>query len=118
MTLEKLEENHLEAFDLMCKRLDIRRGNARWDFERLAFCYNIPLITRDSLKNEFQNDHGSPSRALMVHLKAQHPNLPLRHLIKKFESIGRNDIAQELIPYTIQNVDGSSAHGASPRLLI
>ena len=118
MTLEKLEENHLGAFDLMCKQLDIRRGNARWDFESLAFCYNIPLITRNSLKNEFQNDYGSPSHALMVHLKAQYPNLPLGHLIKNLQSIGRNDIAQGLISYTAQNVDGSSPQGASPRLLM
>ena len=118
MTLEKLEENHLGAFDLMCEQLDIRRGNARWDFERLAFCYNLPLTTRNSLKNEFQNDSGSPSRALMIHLKAQHPNLPLGHLIKTFESIGRKDIAQGLKPYTVQNVDGSSPQGASSRLLI
>lgn len=107
VTLEKLEENHHDVFDLMCDELEtMQRG--RWNFERLAFRYNIPSTIVRSLKNAFQRN-GSPSHELMDHLKATHPDLPLYHVINNLEKIGRNDIAQGLRPYLKKNDEISSA---------
>lgn len=115
MTLEQLEENNLPVFDWMCKELDIsRRRGVRWDFESLAFQYKeISPTIRNSLRNEFQNDRGSPSDVLMSHIKTKYPNLPLRHLIGTLQNIGRSDIAQGLMPYTymVPKVDNSSTQG-------
>ena len=89
----------MPTFDWMCKQLDIRkRRGHRWDFESLAFQFkDISQTVRDSLKNEFQNDRGSPSDVLMGHIKTKYPNLPLRDLVGSLQNIGRNDIAKGLI---------------------
>lgn len=107
LTLVGLEENYLDVFDWMCEELDAMQRD-RWDFEKLAFRYNIPSATWRSFKNAFQRN-GSPSHVLMVHLKALHPDLPLHHVIKNLELIGRNDIVHRLKPYVKKNVDRSSA---------
>ena len=95
MTLEKLDENHAEMFDWMCMKLDQKRSGTRYDFERLAKCYKLSPTVRGSLKQEYHHG-GSPSRALMDHIKAKHPNLAIHQLIEDLEKIGRKDIAEGL----------------------
>lgn len=107
LTLMGLEENYLDVFDWMCEELDAMQRD-RWDFERLAFKYNIPSTISKSLKNAFQRN-GSPSYALMAHLRAKYPDLPLHHIIKNLKIIGRNDIAWRLRPYLKNNVVSSLA---------
>ncbi|XP_022799485.1 uncharacterized protein LOC111337453 [Stylophora pistillata] len=107
VNLEELEENHQDVFDWMCNELDAMQRD-RWDFERLAFRYNIPSTISKSLKNAFQRN-GSPSYALMAHLRAKYPDLPLHHIIKNLKIIGRNDIASRLRPYLKNNVVSSLA---------
>ena len=103
MTLEELEEKHLTVFERMCKDLNSRRPGERWDFERLASYYDkISLTDRNTLKNEFQNDRGSPSDALMSHIKTKYPDHTVRHLARNLQNIGRNDIALRLMPYTLR----------------
>lgn len=99
----------MPVYDWMCKELDNRKRGTRWDFESLASHYNkISLTTRNSLKNEFQNDRGSPSDVLMSLIRTQYPNLTLRHLVGSLQKIGRNDIAERLMPYMVRKVDNSS----------
>ena len=100
MTLEELEEKHFPVFERMCKELNNRIPGERWDFERLASCYErISLLDRNSLINEFQNGRGSPSDVLMRHIKAKYPDYQVRHLVWNLQSIERNDVAQRLMPY-------------------
>ena len=114
MTLEKLDENHVETFEWMCMKLDEKRSGMRYDFEKLASCYKISLTARDSLKQEFHR--GSPSQALMAHIKAEHPNLPIYQLIEDLEKIGRKDIAEGLKPHVFGNDDRSPTPDRSPRV--
>lgn len=117
MTLEKLEGKHFEVFDQMCMKLDEKRPGMGEDFERLASCYtDISCEMRNSLKREFHTRDGSPSRALMIHLKALYPNRPLHELMNNLERIGRKDIVEKLIPYVTQNDDSSPTQGRSPRV--
>lgn len=102
----------MPAFDWMCKELDIRGPGTRWSFELLASCYTrISLTDRNALKNEFQNDRGSPSQALMYKIKTQYPNLSVRQLVGTLQRIERNDIALGLRPYIVRKVDNSSTLG-------
>lgn len=112
MTLEELEKNYLPVFDWMCKELDNRRRpGTRWDFESLASYYNdISLTIRNSLRNEFHSERGSPSDVLMSHVKTKYPDYPLRHLVANLKSIGRNDIAQKLMPYMVRKKGDNFVH--------
>lgn len=110
VTLEELEEKHFPVFERMCKDLNSKRPGEWWDFERLASCYDkISLTDRNSLKNEFQNGGGIPSDVLMSHIKTKYPDHTVRHLVRNLQRIGRDDIAQRLIPYTVRKP--SSAQG-------
>ena len=101
VTLEELEEKHFLVYERMCKDLNSKISGDWWDFERLASCYDkIALTDRNSLKNEFQNGRGIPSDVLMSHIKTKYPDHSVRHLVRNLQSIGRDDIAQRLIPYT------------------
>lgn len=99
LTLEQLEQRHLEHFDTMCLRLDNRRRSFRWDYVSLAAKYQkISLDERDSLHGERQRNGGSPSRELMRHITAKYPNHPVVELTKNLKGIGRHDIAEMLEP--------------------
>ena len=99
LTLEQLEQRHLEQFDTMCLRLDNRRRSFRWDYVSLAAKYQkISLDERDSLHGERQRKGGSPSRELMSYIKARYPNHSVVELTKNLKGIGRDDIAEMLEP--------------------
>ena len=99
LTLEQLEQRHLEHFDTMCLRLDNRRRSFRWDYVSLAAKYQkISLDERDSLHGERQRNGGSPSRELMSYIKTKYPNHPVVELTKNLKGIGRHDIAEMLEP--------------------
>ena len=78
----------------------------RNDFERLATCYKLSLTVRGSLKQEF-HDGGSPSSALMDHIKGKPPNLPIHQLIEDLEKIGRKDIAEGLKSHVFRKEENS-----------
>ena len=112
-TLEWLESKHLDLFDWMCLKLDTGRRRSRWDYERLAAKYNrILLEERHSLRGQLQIEGGGPSKEFMKLLQTKYPSLPLRHFVRTLTEIGRNDIAQRLMPYVKQNVN------SPPRLVI
>jgi len=99
MTLERLENDHQELFDWMCVKLDNGRLWYRRDYERLAAKYKkISLEQRNTLHDELQRK-GSPSKMLMSLLQTKYPNLRLRDFVGTLKEIGRNDIAQKLMPY-------------------
>jgi len=99
LTLEQLEQRHLEQFDTMCLRLDNRRRSFRWDYVSLAAKYQrISLDERDSLHGERQRKGGSPSKELMSYIKAKYPNHSVVELTKNLKGIGRDDIAEMLEP--------------------
>lgn len=99
LTLEQLEQRHLEHFDTMCLRLDNRRRSFRWDYVSLAAKYQkISLDERDSLHGERQRKGGSPSKELMSLIKARYPNHRVVELTKNLKGIGRDDIAEMLEP--------------------
>ena len=98
MNLEQLENDHLDLFDWMCQKLDNGRRWYRRDYERLAAKYKkITLEERNSLHDELHRK-GSPSNMLMSLLKTKYPNLSLAYFVRTLEEIGRNDIAQKLMP--------------------
>ena len=99
LTLEQLEQRHLEHFDTMCLRLDNRKRLFRWDYVSLAAKYQkISLDERDSLHGERQKKGGSPSGELMSFIKAKYPNHPVVELMRNLKGIGRDDIAEMLEP--------------------
>ena len=109
MTLVELDENYVEAFDWMCAKLDDKRSGMRYDFEKLASFCKISLAARDSLKHEFQSGN-TPSCAVMGHIKAKHPHLPIHKLIEDLENIGRIDIAEGLKLCMFRNDDMQSTN--------
>ena len=112
MTLEQLEDRYLDVFDQMCLKLDNGRWWFRRDYERLAAKYDrISLQERNALRDEVQRvGGGGPSKQLMSQLQAKYgEQLRLRHFVLKLKEIGRNDIAQLLMPYIRQNVSNSPA---------
>jgi len=99
MTLERLENDHQDLFDWMCLKLDNGRWWYRRDYERLAAKYKkISLEERNALHDELQRK-GSPSRMLMSLLQTKYPNLRLRDFVGTLKEMGRNEIAQKLVPY-------------------
>lgn len=96
ITLEELDEKHMEMFEWMCNKLDNRRWGFRRDYQRLAAKFDrITLQQRSSLQDQALCG-GSPSRRLMSLLQNLYPNLPLRYLVHSLREIGRNDIAKKL----------------------
>lgn len=101
--LEQLENENQGLFDWMCLKLDNGRWWFRRDYERLAAKYKeISLEERNTLHDELQSK-GSPSKSLMSLLRARYPNLPLRQFVETLKEIGRNDIAQKLMPHVSHN---------------
>ena len=94
-------------------KLDQKRSGMLNDFERLATCYKLSPTVRGSLKQEFHHG-GSPSRALMDHIKAKHPNLPIHQLIEDLEKIGRKDIAEGLKSHVFRKEE----HSTTPEQLV
>ena len=88
-------------------KLNQKRSGMRNDFERLATCYKLSPTERGSLKQEFHRG-GSPSSALMDHIKAKHPNLPIHQLIEDLEKIGRKDIAEGLKSHVFRKEENST----------
>ena len=87
-------------------KLDQESLGMRNDFERLATCYKLSPTVGSSLKQEFRHG-GSPSSALMDHIKAKHPNLPTHQLIEDQEKIGRKDIAEGLKSHVFRKEENS-----------
>lgn len=95
-TLEELSARHMEVYDWMCRKLD--RGFRR-EYERLAKRYDrISREDRDSLRNK-----PSPSRSLLSLIETLYPNLTLGDFVTSLQEIGRNDIAQRLIPLVLRS---------------
>ena len=94
-------------------KLDQKRSGMLNDFERLATCYKLSPTVLGSLKQEFYH-RGSPSRALMDHIKAKHPNLPIHQLIEDLEKIGRKDIAEALKSHVFRKEE----HSTTPEQLV
>ena len=93
----------------MCKELNNRKPGGKWEFERLASCYDkITLTERNSLKTELHCDRGSPSDVLMSYIKAKYPDHSICHLVKNLEKIERNDVASKLMSYLKQKSASSS----------
>lgn len=85
----------MEAFDWMCGKLD---RSIRRDYERLAKRYDrISREDRESLRNE-----PSPSRNLLSLIETLYPSLTLGDFVSSLQEIGRNDIAQRLIPLVLR----------------
>lgn len=86
----------MEVYDWMCRKLD--RGFRR-DYDRLAKRYDrISRDDRNSLRRE-----PSPSRNLLSLIETLYPSLTLGDFVSSLQEIGRNDIAQRLIPLVLRS---------------
>ena len=86
----------MEVYDWMCRKLD--RGFRR-EYKRLAKRYDrVSREDRDSLRNK-----PSPSRCLLSLIETRYPSLTLRDFVASLQGIGRNDIAQRLIPLVLRS---------------
>lgn len=95
-TLEELSARHMEVYDWMCRKLD---RSLRRDYERLAKRFDlISREDRDSLRRE-----PSPSRSLLSLIETLYPSLTLGDFVSSLQEIGRNDIAQRLIPLALRS---------------
>ena len=95
ITLEELDAKHLELFEWMCNKLDSRRLGSKWDYVRLARCFDV--ITPEQCEYiQSRREFESPSRLLMEHLRTMYPNLTVGDLVQVLKKIGRYDIADRL----------------------
>ena len=98
-------------YEWMCEELNNRKSGGKWDFERLASCYDkITLTERNSLKNEFHCDRGSPADILMTYITTKYPDHSIGHLVKNLERIQRNDVASKLMSYIEQKSSSRKMH--------
>lgn len=108
ITLEELDEKHMDMFEWMCNKLDNGRWGFRHDYKRLAAQFDrITKQQRVTLKDEALWG-GSPSHRLMSLLQNVYPNLPLRYLVHSLRKIGRNDIAKKLTNLILDGNYGAS----------
>ena len=93
----------MELYDWVCRKLDKGTRGSRRDYERLAIKYlRISPEERKALRNERKISGGSPTRRVMSLIQTLYPSLTLGEFICTLADIGRDDIAQRLIPLILR----------------